>query len=215
MYATVPKKGCFQRYLHILYWFPEISTHTQTHTSLTVRLISTNIGAHTANKDDSDHQGNRADLLYAISYFLFHILPLSGSSRLWLSISPIGSVLTSIFPSFPLTLPLALPISRPPFPSVSGHQAQIPSPHQRELIEILLEKVSEPSQQSQTWCKQGQRRKGNTYLYMHPHRHTGTCANKLVKGLGKVLELGFYCCLWWAVLFVFRTVNTSSTQALL
>ena len=154
---------------------------------LAVRLIIANRASYPANEDDSDHQGNRTDLLYAISHFILTSSPsVCLCVCLSLRVSPrvvslslsLGRFLVSL-PTLSLILSFTTSTSPPPPPlfslSVSGHRA-----HPGGLIEIVLEKVTEPLQQSQTGCEHASRARGQTHTHFlhapvqtHTHRHLG------------------------------------------
>lgn len=81
--------GSFGGYYISNIGFPLYQTH-RAH-SLIAALIITNIAAYPANKDDSDHQGNRAELLHAMSPFFFSFA---------VCISQVQPVLSCVSPLF-------------------------------------------------------------------------------------------------------------------
>lgn len=125
MKANAPKV-IFLGYIILVFCYIK---HTYTCTNkphiLIVRLIITNIATYPANRDDSDHQGNRQ-----ISFLLFLIfsLKISFFSHLKLSLSLTRScsfLLHSLAFAFLPSFILPSPHLKSTFCSVSSHQATL------------------------------------------------------------------------------------------
>lgn len=135
-----------------------------------MRLITTNIAEYSANKDDSDHQGNRVDILHAISHFFS---PLTAALSLHISDSLSPQVTNSSCPHLDLSLFLFYLFFYPPL-SLSGHQAL--SAHVGELIGFILER-GKGALKAITDRMQARTGKIHTPSYMHPHIDTYTHAH--------------------------------------